>query len=108
MRLVSAVGVGILIGASAWWGFFGPVSRESQPGVFAVPQEKEGVDVVQKLETEGYIRSAGAFRLLLWLFARDKEIASGGFRLDPAMSALAVMEKVTGEPQLVWVMGWIE
>ncbi len=106
IRLVSAVGVGILIGASAWFAFFGPVSRESRPGVFAVPQEKVGVDVVQKLKKEGYIRNGKAFRMLLWIFARDKEIASGGYRLDPAMSALAVMKKVTGQPQLVWVTTW--
>lgn len=103
MRLVGAIGVGILIGASAWWGFFSPVSRESRPEVFAVPQEKEGVDVVGKLETEGYIRNGNAFRMLLWLFARDKEIASGGYRLDPAMGARAVMKTVTGQPQLLWV-----
>ena len=100
---MSAVGVGILIGASAWFAFFGPVSRESRPGVFAVPEQKEGVDVVQKLQKEGYIRNAAAFRLILWVFARDKEIASGGYRLDQSMNALAVMKKVTGEPQLVWV-----
>lgn len=103
VRLASAIAIGILIGASAWWGLFGPVSRESRPGVFAVPQEKKGVDVVQKLNEEGYIRNGKAFRLLLWLFVRDKEIASGGYRLDPAMSALAVMKTVTGQPQLVWV-----
>jgi len=101
--LTNAIGTGTLIGAIAWWGLFGPVSRESRPGVFAVPEQKAGVDVAKKLETEGYIRNAGAFRMLLWVFARDKEIASGGFRLDPAMSARAVMKKVTAEPQLVWM-----
>lgn len=103
VRLVSAVGVGILIGVSAWWGLFGPVSRESRPGVFAVPEQREGFDVVGKLEKEGYIRNVAAFRMLLWLFAWDKEIASGGYRLDPAMSVPVVMKTVTGQPQLVWV-----
>lgn len=103
VRLVSAVGVGIFIGVIVWWGFLGPVSRESKPGVFTLPQEKEGVDVVGKLKEEGYIRNENVFRVLLWLFARDKEIVSGGYRLDPAMNAREVVEKVTGQPQLVWV-----
>lgn len=103
VRLASAIGAGIFIGTSVWWGLFGPVSRDSRPGVFAVPEERVGVDIAGKLEKEGYIRNAKSFRMLLWLFARDKEIASGGYRLDPAMNARAVMEKVIGEPQFLWV-----
>ena len=103
VQLMSAIGIVILIGVSAWWAFLGPVSLESRPGVYAVSEQKTGVDVAKKLESEGYIRSVGVFRLLLWLFARDKEIVSGGYRLDQNMNALAVMKKITGEPQLVWV-----
>ncbi len=93
---------GIVIGVSAWWMLFGPVSRQSNPAVFAVPEQKEGVDIVGKLEKEGFIRNAPAFRLIFWIFAHSKEIASGGYRLDPVMNAREVIEKVTGQPQLVW------
>lgn len=85
------------------WLVFRPVSGTGRPGVFAVPQEKEGVDVVVKLEKEGYIRSVTAFRLLLWVVVHNREIVPGGYRLDQAMNAWAVMKKVTGQPQLVWV-----
>lgn len=103
IRLASAIGVGILIGMSAWWGLFGPVSQESRPGVFAVPEQKESVDVIQKLKNEGYIRNASAFRLIFLIFSRGKTIASGGYRLDPAMNTLGVLEEVTQPPKLVWV-----
>lgn len=103
MKIVVATFVLITVVAAGWWLLLGPVGRESRPGVFAVPEQREGVDVVKKLENEGYVRSASAFRLLLWAFARDKEIASGGFRLDPAMGVWQVMKQVTGEPQLAWV-----
>lgn len=103
MNGAKAVGIGVFLGAALWWVFFAPVRRESAPGVFAVPEAREDVDVVKNLEGEGYIRSATAFRLLLWIFARDKEIASGGYRLDPAMGAWEVMKTVTGQPQLAWV-----
>lgn len=97
------------------WLVFRPVSGTSRPGVFAVPpqsnaagtldvsQEKEGVDAVVKLEKEGYIRSAAAFRFLLWVVMRHREIVPGGYRLDQAMNAWAVMKKIDGQPQLVWV-----
>ncbi|MDP1721794.1 MAG: endolytic transglycosylase MltG [Candidatus Gottesmanbacteria bacterium] len=118
VRLVSAVGVGILIGVSVWWVFFGPAYRESRTGVFAVPPQsnaagtfdvpaqRERLDIAKKLSQEGYIRNATAFRVLMWVFARDKGIVPGGYRLDPAMTAWAVMKKMTGEPQLVWVTTW--
>lgn len=102
----SIVGL-ILTGCAALmilaWLAFGPVSGTSRSGVFAVPQEEERADVVVKLEKEGYIRSATVFRLLLWVVAHNREIASGGYRLDQAMNAWAVMKKITGQPQLVWV-----
>ncbi len=85
------------------WLVLGPVSWESGPGVFAVPQEREGVDIVVKLGKEGYIRSVTAFRLLLRVVANNKKIVPGGYRLDQTMNAWAVMKKVTDEPQLVWV-----
>lgn len=85
------------------WLAFRPASRESRPGVFAVPQEKEGVDIAGKLQNEGFIRSATAFRFLLWVVTNNRDIVHGGYRLDQTMNAWAVMKKVTGQPQLVWV-----
>ncbi len=105
LKIIGSAVVAIAVAVGGWL-LLGPVSRESQTGVFAVPEQKESVDVIKKLKKEGFIRNAPAFRLLLWIFARDKKIASGGYRLDPAMSAWAVMKKMTGEPQLVWVTTW--
>ena len=94
--------MGTLIGLIIWFGYFAPVRWESRPGVFAVPEGKKRVDVVQRLMDEGYIRNSGAFRLLLWLFAWDKEITPGGYRLDSAMGALEILQVVTGKPQFLW------
>ncbi|MBI4066451.1 endolytic transglycosylase MltG [Candidatus Gottesmanbacteria bacterium] len=94
--------IGMFLFGSVWW-FFGPASSTSALGVFAVPEQKESVDVVVKLEKEGYVRSTTAFRLLLWVFSREKGIASGGYRLDQAMNAWQVMKKIIAEPQLLWV-----
>lgn len=101
--IIGLIVAGCAVFAILVWLALRPVSRESRPGVFVVLQEKEGADVIQKLQKEGYVKHVSAVRLLIWAFARDKGIASGGFRLDQNMNAWAVMKKVTGQPQLVWV-----
>ena len=106
MKFLSILIVISVFLCGAGWFLLGPVSRESRPGVFAVPEQRVGIDVGEKLQKEGYIRNATAFRLLLFVFAREKAIVSGGYRLDQAMNAWQVMEKVTAEPQLVWVTTW--
>src|SRR3989344_1468802 len=102
MKLAVIIGIFLgFVGASVW--LLSPVSRQSQPGVFAVPGKVEDFDVVQKLEEGKFIRNAPAFRLLLGVFASGKPIDPGGYRLDPAMNAWQVLQKVTADPELLWV-----
>lgn len=86
----------------SWW-LYGPAASLSKPGVFAVPQNRDGYDVAIALEDKGYIKSAGPFGWLLNVFGKGKEVAEGGFRLDPTMNSWQVMKALTGPPQLLWV-----
>lgn len=103
---VIAIGSIVLLSAvlsSVIWFIVGPVGRDSRPGVFVVPQGDDDADVPEKLQKEGYIRNTTAFGLITRVFAGDKGVASGGYRLNQNMNAWKVMKKVTGEPQLAWV-----
>ncbi len=104
VKIAGAVVAGVALGIAAFsWYVFRPPGGTGRPGVFAVPEQREGLDVAQKLEQQGFIRNAAAFRLLLWLAARDREIAPGGYRLDQAMNAWVVMKTLTAEPALLWL-----
>lgn len=98
--LASFVFTCFFMGVFGWW-LLGPVSGTSKPGVYV--HDIESFDVSGELAGGGYIRSANAFGLLFLLFAGDKKIEPGGYRLDPAMNAWEVMQKISGKPDLVWV-----
>lgn len=100
----SAVLLGVVIGliaASVW--LLSPVSTQHRPGVFVVPEKRDGFDVSESLQKQGYIKSAAVFQLLFFLFAKDKQVDSGGYRLDPAMNARQILTIVTTDPELLWV-----
>lgn len=86
-----------------WW-FFGSVTNKSLPEVFIIPEKKEEFDLVGKLQEKNLIRHAGAFRLLLNLSAKEKVILPGGYRLNKNMNAWQVLQKITSNPDLVWVV----
>lgn len=83
------------------WRLLGPVSSVSKPGVYV--HDTESFDVSGDLASSGYIKSANAFGLLFFLFAGDKTVEPGGYRLDTAMNAWQVMQKISSKPDLVWV-----
>lgn len=90
----------IVLGGFGWW-LLGPVTSASKPRVYVRTQET--IDVAGELEKAGYVRNANAFQMLYMLFFGDKKIETGGYRLDPTMNAWAVMQKLSGKPDLVWV-----
>lgn len=90
----------LLIGLFAWQ-FLGPVSSVSKPGIYV--HDTGSFDVSGDLASSGYIQNANAFGLLYLLFAGDKTVEPGGYRLDPVMNAWQVMQKISNKPDLVWV-----
>lgn len=103
VKIIGSITVVCLVGMIFAWLVYGPVSGDSRPGVFVVPQEKDNFDIAKKIESEGYIRNAAAFRLLLWVLAWDNATVPGGYRLDPVKNAWEVLKVITSEPKLVWV-----
>jgi UPF0755 protein len=94
--------IGLIIFGFLWW-FLGPVSSDKTVEVFIVPENTESFDATAELTKGKFIRNAGAFSLLKNYIAKDKPIASGGYRLTKSMNAWEVLRRVTGKPDLVWV-----
>lgn len=93
---------GILTGGLFW--FFGPVENKDSPEVFVVSEKQAGFDVVSKLEDQSLVRNARAFRLLYNVFAKNKKVSPGGYRLNKNMNAGNVLQKIISKPDLVWVI----
>lgn len=90
-----------ILGFSLYF-IFGPVERKDSPVLFIIPEDQIGFEMVSSLSEQKLIRNPEAFRLL-FLLASNKKILSGGYRLNQKMNALEIMEKLTGEPDLVWI-----
>jgi len=98
------VSVIILASLVYGWTLFGPVGTSKQLEVFIVPEVKGGFDLVAELNKQKFIKNTKAFQYLINTFAKDKEIKSGGFRLSQNMNAWQILKKVTGKPDLAWVV----
>lgn len=82
--------------------FFGSMERVNSPKLFIIPEDQIGFEMVSELSKEKLIRNSEAFRFL-FLLASNKPIKSGGYRLNGKMNAWEIIQKITGEPDLVWV-----
>ena len=85
------------------WTLFGPTGTSTETGGFVVPQIEEGVDIIQNLLEQEFIKNTKAFKFLLENFAIGKEIKPGGYKLSHNMNAWQIMSKVTGRADLAWV-----
>jgi UPF0755 protein len=86
-----------------YWYLLGPVNNSREIKIFTVPKYQAGFAVIKELKDKGFIKSAGAFEFLMNVVEPGKKIESGGFRLTGSMTALDVIHKITGRPDLVWV-----
>lgn len=98
---VSFVGSLAAIGLISW-NVLGPVGR-GESVIFVVPQNVDGFDIPNALKKQGLIRNETAFRLFDDFFGPGTQVAPGGYRLQPSMTAWAIVRKLHGPPQLVWV-----
>ena len=102
---IAAVFTGLFLGliAAAAWLVFMPVGRNSEPVMFTVPQKPEGFNTIKNLTDQGLIMNPRVFQILQNIFAKDKQIAPGGYRLNKNMNAWQVLKKIVSKPDLLWV-----
>lgn len=87
----------LLLAVMVWfvggWYTSGPLAREA---VFRVPDGSSLSSVAGKLEAEGVISSASAFKLRARLLGGDSTIKAGEFALPPRASMSRVFDLLTG------------
>jgi UPF0755 protein len=98
----------IFFGIKGFWGFLqSPVDKEGKMEAFVV-QKGEPVDsITQRLESEGFIRSAMLFKFLLRQSGTN--IQAGDFKLSPAMSNQEIIKTLSEGAIDKWVTlleGW--
>ena len=77
--------------------------KSSKIETFVVPQNNQEVFVVQDLEKKGLIKAGWAMDLVLTLKGKHDKISAGGYYLSKDMHVLAVVDKITGPPDLKWI-----
>ncbi len=69
---------------------------------FEVNSGDSTATVAQRLQADGLIRNAMAFKLLAKLRHKDTGIEQGTYQLSPSMTMSAIMDKLqTGHPDLI-------
>ena len=85
--------LGSLVWLSAGWFVGGPLAKDAS---FIVPDGSSLYSVSEKLETEGAIRSASAFRLRARIFGGGSPIKAGEFMLPEGASPSRVLAILQG------------
>jgi UPF0755 protein len=104
--VVLALSVGLV-----WWNdAIAPVDPSDEESViFVVPQGESVRAITTKLASEGLIRSATGFYLLVKSLGIERDLQAGDFRLNRAMSARQIATELTHGSLDVWVTtleGW--
>ena len=97
---VAAVAVVVLVfvaGVAAVWFLLQAPQADPTEQSFAIVQGEGIRDIASRLETEGLIRNAFAFRALLVFQGRETQVKAGDFLLSPAMAAFRISEVITAQ-----------
>lgn len=71
---------------------------------FVVSQNLNEIQIIQKLESDGFIKNPWAFGLVLSFKGWNNKIAPGGYEISKGMSAWQVAAVLTSEPYMKWVV----
>ena len=87
-----------------------PLDRRAEERDFAIEMGESLPSIAQRLEIEGYIRSATAFQIYVVYRGWDKTIQAGKYQISPAQSAmeiaLAFQDATPHEVPFIILPGW--
>ena len=98
----------LLILAAAFGGYWfykniGPVSSTEKYEYFVIEKGTSASQVGAKLEKEGFIKSALAFKLYMQFTGQSNKIQTGEFRLTPSYSLFQTVTALFNGPVELWV-----
>lgn len=82
---------------------FGPPRGEETRSEFVIAPGETLLTVADRLETDGLVKYAAAFRFVYGVTHGDRTLRPGGYELTPSMDALALAKKLGEAPYLAWV-----
>jgi UPF0755 protein len=99
--LIGALG---LFGAYSWWD---QNSSEATPDPstkrFVITRGQSAEQIGRKLESEGLIKSALAFKIYVQVYGKSQVILPGEYEIAGNLTLSEVVEKLTGGPDELWV-----
>ncbi len=100
--VVLAIVVGFLV---AYFLLLSPPYPQSlEEELFTVGLKTAEPEIVDKLQSQEFIRNTSAFKWALTIKGRHNKIAPGGYLLSKNMNAWQVVEKLSATPDLKWVV----
>jgi UPF0755 protein len=91
------------------WGSSPACLQNCQPKIFLINKGESFSSVANRLEKEGFIRSALIFHFIAWREQSINKIQAGDFRLNPQSSPETIAQNITKGTLDIWVTlleGW--
>lgn len=89
--------------------FFGAPGSQDKQEIFTVGLKQNESQILEKLKNQGLIRNKFAFNLMLSLRRNHNAIQPGGYNVSKNLTAWQMADKLTGNPDMKWVVipeGW--
>ena len=84
--------------------FNAPLPKSDKEEVFVIAGKPEESVIVDKLKSQGFIRSTWAFNLVLTIKGKHDKIEPGGYFISKNLSAWQVADRLTTTAQMKWVV----
>src|SRR4030042_6252215 len=84
--------------------FSAPQPQSSKEEVLTLATKTTEPEIADKLKNQGFIRNALLFNLVLTIKGKHNQVEPGGYYLAKNLNAWQVAAKLTGSPDLKWVV----
>ena len=95
--------VTFLVGFLWWKENTKPLSAKEEYRAFVIPRGQSATQIGSKLEDEGFIKDAFAFKFYVQVSGSTKKIKAGRFSLSAHLSLTEIVNLLTKGPKDIWV-----
>lgn len=101
--LVPAIAIGLAGATIAWWALQPADAAAAENKTFTIAPGTSTTAIANKLESEGLIRSAYAFKFVVWKDKLTNKIQAGSFQLNASDTPAEIATALTQGTEDVWV-----
>lgn len=96
--------VALVTGGTFWWySVAKPPSADTSSRDFLIVKGSSASQIGNKLEKEGFIRSALAFKIYVQVSGKARSIQAGEYKLSQSNSLFKIVDELTLGPAEIWV-----